>query len=274
VPDEESLQALRRDVLGDAFGVAAVARELQRFVVDVPGEDQHPRARVLPQNLLSDQDRQRVRFLAGRAAGRPHPEGPVQLCDVHEARDHITGEYGECLRVPEEVRHADEQIAEQLVRLARAIVQALDVRRDRCRLEHLHAPLDAPHQRRRLIAPEVMPRLVQQDRADAGQLVAARQDERFGPLLVAQAAQVGGILHQLVGQLRRGKHVIHEAGGDRAPEHGIVLRRLRGLRHDHAAVLLHGAQADRSVGSRPGKEHAHGIVALILGERVEQAVDR
>ena len=160
VPDEESLQALRRDVLGDAFGVAAVARELQRLVVDVPGEDLHPRARVLPQNLLSEQDRHRVRFLAGRAAGRPHPEGPVQRCDVHEARDHIAGQYGECLWVPEEVRHADEQIAEQLVRFARAIAQVLDVCRDRRRLEDLHAPLDAPHQRRRLIAPEVMPRLV------------------------------------------------------------------------------------------------------------------
>jgi len=119
-----------------------------------------------------------------------------------------------------------------------------------------------------------MPRLVQEDRTDAGQLVAGRQDLCCWPLLVPQAAQVGGILHQLVGQLRRGKHVIHEAGGDRAPEDGIVLRRLRGLRHDHAAVLLHGAQADRSVGSRPGKEHAHGIVPLVMGERVEQAVDR
>src|SRR5437867_3644678 len=130
VPDEESLQALRRDVLGDAFGVAAVARELQRLVVDVPGEDLHPRARVVPQNLLSEQDRHRVRFLAGRAAGRPHPEGPVQRCDVHEARDHITGQYGECLWVSEEVRHADEQIAEQLVRFARAIAQPLDVCRN------------------------------------------------------------------------------------------------------------------------------------------------
>src|SRR5881397_2566968 len=63
-----------------------------------------------------------------------HPEGPVQRCDVHEARDHIAGQYGECLWVPEEVRHADEQIAEQLVRFARAIAQPLDVCRNRWRL--------------------------------------------------------------------------------------------------------------------------------------------
>src|SRR5439155_3286438 len=100
----------------------------------------------------------------------------------------------ERLWVPKEVRHADEQIAEQLVRFARAIAQALDVCRDRRRLEDLHAPLDAPHQRRRLIAPEVMPRLVQEDRTDAGQLVAGRQDLCCWPLLVPQAAQVGGIL--------------------------------------------------------------------------------
>ena len=77
LPDEEPLQPLRSDVLGNAFGVACLTRELECLVVDVAREDLHLRHRVSLEDRFLEQDGDRVRLFAGGAAGRPYAKRAI-----------------------------------------------------------------------------------------------------------------------------------------------------------------------------------------------------
>jgi hypothetical protein len=274
LPGEEAREPVRRHVLGDALGVASQPREVERLVVDIAGEDLHARARLATLHRLAEQDRDRVGLLAGGAARRPDADLSLGPGVVEKPRDHLALERGEGLGIAEEVRDADQQVAEELLRLLGILAQALDVGRHGGELVHLHATLDPPHERRGLVAAEVVAGLAPQQRADARQLAAHLLGERVPDVLLVQLPQVARVLDEPCRHLLGRQHVVHHARADRAAEHGVVPGRFGRLRHHHPAVLLDRAQAERAVAARARQQDADGAVALVLRQRVEQAVDR
>ena len=101
-----------RDVGGDAGGIDAGARGGDRPAVDVGGEHLHRVTLLERLHPLDQKDGERIRLLAGRAAGRPDADRPASILARKKLRDDLFLEHLERLRVPEKVRYADEQVAE------------------------------------------------------------------------------------------------------------------------------------------------------------------
>ena len=117
---------------GNLFlGVDAGARDFERRLVDVGREDLEVDGRAPRAQLLVKQHRDRVRFLAGGAAGHPDADllaGTVGVERFDDLRDDALLEHRERLVVAEEPRHADQQVFVERVQLARIAAQLVDVR--------------------------------------------------------------------------------------------------------------------------------------------------
>ena len=77
----------------------------------------------------------------------------------------------EGLGIAEELRDADQQLAEQQVGFVRVALEALDVGGDGVELQHLHAPLHAADQGILLVAGEVVADAAAQEGADPVQML-------------------------------------------------------------------------------------------------------
>jgi hypothetical protein len=164
--DEESVQALRRHLLGDLLSVAPLLRLGHHLRVEVAGEDLH--ARPHPIELLAQQDRQRVRLLARGTAGNPdaNRRGPV----LHHSGQDLSGQNPKGFGIAEELGHADQEILEQDRCLRGIAFQLLHVVRNRSWVLKLDAPPDASQQGPFLVAAEVVPGVAMQVRADFAKL--------------------------------------------------------------------------------------------------------
>jgi hypothetical protein len=137
--------------------VGAVPGHRQRPLVDVGGVDLDAvQIRVAAQQLREDH-RQRVRLLAGRAAGTPHPDRLVvrlarQQCGKGGLAQVLPGG-----RVAEELRDVDEDGVEELLVLVRVDLQEVLVVAEAVDLHLLHPAPDPPLQARPLVAGEVEP---------------------------------------------------------------------------------------------------------------------
>ena len=88
---------------------------------------------------------------------------------LEQARDHLAFQQLELTCVPEKLRDADEKIVEELLGFVRLRAQSLDVAGQAGDLGHLHASLDPAQERAVLVAVEIVPGFVAQNRRDAGQ---------------------------------------------------------------------------------------------------------
>ena len=116
--DEELAQPLRRDVRLDHRRVKPIARIGDRLLVDIGRENLHARRMLQPVAMFAEQHRDRVGFLARRAAGHPDADFVVLFLAREKLRD-VRLERREGVAVAEEMRHADEQILEQRARFRR-----------------------------------------------------------------------------------------------------------------------------------------------------------
>ena len=220
---------------------------------------------------LLQQDGHGVGLLAGRAPRRPYPDRAVRARARDDARDHRPFQGLEGRGVAEELRDADEEVAEELVALLGVVAQARHVAHHGGHLQHLHAPLDPADEGVRLVLAEVVSRPLADDGGDAPELLGRLLG---GPVRgLVPAPHVCRVLQQLGGDVLRGQDVVHEARGDRAAHDGVVPGGLRGLGHGHPPVLLHRTQPEGAVGPRPREQDADGVSALVLGQGVEERVD-
>ena len=113
-------------------------------------------ARLAPIELLAEQDRDRVRFLAGGASGHPDPQLRVGIGVFHERADDLRLERRPRVRVAEEHRHRDQQVVQQLLRLGGAGTQERQVLVDRQLVRQLHAPRQPPQHRAALVLREIV----------------------------------------------------------------------------------------------------------------------
>ena len=95
--------------------------------------------------------------------------------------------------------------------------------------------------------------------------------EAGGGVLPKAWADVGDELGRHLG---RRQHVVHQAGGDGAARHAVVLGGFGVLRHDHAALALDRPHAQGAVAAGAGEHDADGPLVLVLGQGAEEEVDR
>ncbi len=273
--DEVALQALGGQVRDGRAEVKPGPRGLDGAVVHVGREDLHRPKDAGPGQALPEQDRHRVGLLARGAPGNPDPERVGAARVRQQPRQDLRFERRKGFRVAEEPRDADQELAEQQLRLVRQRAQLLDVGGHLVGPEHVHPALDAAHQRAGLVLAEVAAEPTVQHRADRHQMarqVHADAVGAFGPvahLPVALVVQQGG------GHVLDREHVVHEAAGRGALRHaalGVVVE--LGLAEGQAAGLLDFRDAQGAVAAEPGQDDADRVLALVLRQRGEEGVDR
>ena len=79
--------------------------------------------------------------------------------------------------------------------------------------------------------------------------------------------------NELLGNLLRREHKVDVSGSDGALWHAGVGRGSAVLRHGDPARFLDRLGATRTVGARPGKDHADNVDTMHLGQRAEKGVD-
>ncbi len=105
--DEELLQALLREVVGDARRVNTRTSQVDGLGVDVRGENLHWEILLQTVHELVKENRERVCFLARGAARNPNPQRAV-LGSVPQSRSEHFIQALECIGIAEKVRDSDE----------------------------------------------------------------------------------------------------------------------------------------------------------------------
>ena len=107
---------------------------------------------------VGEQDRQRVRLLAGGAAGRPEAQLVAALAGLaDDIGQDLVAQVVEQLRVAEEVGHLDQEAADQALVLLRVALEVGGVLLDRVLAGVGHAALQAAPDRRLAVAEKSMP---------------------------------------------------------------------------------------------------------------------
>ena len=167
VGDEEALSPLRRDAVEQRVGIARRARDRQRPLVDVGGEDLHARhggaavsmcsrSRMPIENTSSPVAQPGTQMRTVSSA--PRPSNSFGITSVRQRLERVG--------VAEEVGDVDQQVAKQRADLLRLLAQQLDIGFDGAELAHLHAPLHPAHEGLGLVAAEIVADLVAQDGVD------------------------------------------------------------------------------------------------------------
>jgi hypothetical protein len=247
----------------------ARARDGDGAAVDVRGEHLQDEVLVDPARVLGEEDRQRVRLLARRAAGRPDADHAPR-CPARKQRGQRLVERLEGPRISEERGDADQQVAEERLDLRGGLLEEADVVLQSGDLVHRHPPLDAAVHRVRLVLREVVARLRAQHHEHVVQGVPGCGGLLQNRQAAAEPADVG---NQLRAHLPRRQHEVHAARGDGVLRHAVELRRLGQLGQHQPALCLHGEDAERAVAARAREDDADRQLLLRFSECAEEEVD-
>ncbi len=271
--EEKARQPVRRDVGGDTGRVNAGAGMSDGVAVNVGGEHLHFEILLQFLHALLQQDGDGIGFLAGGTAGHPDADGCAGRLAGEESRDDLFLERGERLRVPKETGDTDQEIAKERFHLARVLLQIADIPVQPLDLVDGHAPLDAADDGVPLVLGKVMTGLGAQQQEDLLQRVLGLGGwgrDRMGRL----SERVGGVSDELGGHLGGRQHVIHQAGGDGAAGHAVILGGFGVLSHHHAALALDRPHPQGAVAARAREHDADGPLMLVQGQGAEEEVDR
>src|SRR5689334_15021912 len=93
-------------------------------------------------------------------------------------------------------------------------------------------------------------------------------------VVLTECRQMRGVLSELGWHLDDGKDMVHQPRRDRAAYDAVIPGGVRSLGHGHPAVLFDRLEAEGAVSPSTGEQDAHGVLALVFGQRVEEAIDR
>jgi hypothetical protein len=271
---EPAREPLRRDVGGDRRRVAPDPRRRERPRVDVGGEDLHMGDGVAAGHLLAQQHGDAVGLLAGRAAEHPHAHDVARPLAVQELRDHLPLQNLELPGVAEELRHADQEVVEEVLHFVRVGAQMRDVAFHVVNLDDLRPALDPAQEGVRLVAVEVVPGLAAQNGRDLSERAGRLGDLILERLALPQPGEVLRVGREALRDLRDRKQGVGErprrvAGG----EFRRALVRLP-FGDREPAAFLEGRDAERPVARRAVEHHPGRALALIVREGDQEAVDR
>ncbi len=156
-PQEEAVQALRRDVELDVERVHGGPGAHEGVLVDVGREYLDLVGARAFAEILEQDDRQGIGLFAGGAAGDPHANGRRGAAALDDPRKKDGLEDLEWLRVAEERRYADEEIVVETPKLSGVGGEDREVVVDLLDPVKGHAPADTPLDRVRLVLLEVDP---------------------------------------------------------------------------------------------------------------------
>lgn len=94
--------------------------------------------------MFGEEDRDRIGFLARGAARDPDPDLVERALVEEQPRDDLCLERYERILIAEEVRDADQEVAQQLGQLLRMLAKVLVVAVERRAVSDLHAAADSP----------------------------------------------------------------------------------------------------------------------------------
>ena len=228
--DEMPLDQIRRDAIQRRRRIDPAAREEDRVVVEVRREDPDGPLRQLVAEGIRDEDRERIRLLARGTAGRPDAElAPAGARVGDHGRDHDVAQVVEQLRVAEELRDLDQEVAHEPAVLVGVPVHVAHVVAQAGRVGRRHPALQPAQDRRSLVGAEV----------DAALLSQVLEEGVQQPLVVGS-----------VGRESPGHELVQELAETLEPHHDVDARRRqrrrqRGERrrvgildHDRAATRL------------------------------------
>ena len=109
---EITRQARVRNVRGDCGGIHTFAGSRESALVEVGGEHDQLAVQVTARDLLAEQDRERVRFLAGSAARHPNADRLIRLEMIEQRRDDLRSQRFPRDRVAKKSRDRNQQIIE------------------------------------------------------------------------------------------------------------------------------------------------------------------
>ena len=236
---EEAPQTRGRHVGDDRVGIGGRARDVDRALVDVGGEDLQDRRRVGAAERFGKEHRVRIRLFARRAAGHPHANLLVMLLAFEDRRHDVAPDRFERVAVAKEIRHADQHVAQQVRRFLGVFVDEVPVSAQVRERVDLHATLDAPQHRRALVVMEVVAGAGAQRGEDPAQQVlgvlggAARGGDQgacVGEVGQPDGARVAPQLDQLLRHRRDREHEVGLPRRDRALRHFVVFGVVGGLR--------------------------------------------
>ncbi len=152
---EEAIETFRRHVLRDVCRVGRAPRDLDAHGIDIAREDLQRHGSSGRLNILRQPDRQRVRFLAGRAPEHPHADRLRILRGVEDALERRPRQRLEGVRVAKKARDADQQVVMKRASFfclathdLRVVLQTIDAMKD-------HPAQDATSKGARLVVREV-----------------------------------------------------------------------------------------------------------------------
>ncbi len=240
--------------------------------VDVGGEDLDLETLFQGLDMLLQQDGDGIGLLPCGAAADPDPYLLTHGLAGKELRDNLLLEGGKGLRVAEEVRNADQQIAKESLRLLGCLPQIAQVVLLSLDLVDSHTPLHPADKGVVFILGEIVAGPVAQQDAYLFQVVFTSGpgvDRPADPL----GKCVGGIGNELGRHLGWSKDVICKAGGDNTARHAVIRGGIRVLCHYHAALDFYRSHPLRTIASGTGENDADGPFMQVLGQRSKKEID-
>ena len=272
---EEAGEAVGRNLCRDGLRIEALAGAGDRVRVDIGGKNLKLDVALRLTDGFAEQHGERVRLLAGAAAGNPDAQGLVGRLPIDEIGNDVLRQEVESLSIAKEVGDIDQQVAGEKIAFAGVAVENLQVALHAIGFDrgHGHAPLDPALQGAGLVQPEIVPGLHPQKVDDA------RQPLRW-PVLRARSVPGPRQAHPpVVGDQRIGdpghrQHQVDGAGRDGAQRHAVEAGLVGLLGDDQAAAFFHGLQPERAIGPGTRKDHRDGPRAVFLRQRMQQEVER
>jgi hypothetical protein len=211
-----------------------------------------------------DHDGQRVRLLAGRAARDPRPHRARPRLGGEDRRQRLVAQHGEHRLVAEELRDADQQLAEHQRGLLGRGLEVGGVGRQVRQVVHRDAARQPALERARLVLPRSWPCVTQGH--DDRQRARSGASAAFG----ARRACRGHRRRQIArGRAHRRRH-----RGQRRLWHARERRRRRVLHQHRAARRGDRRDPGRAVGAHARQHHADRPRAARGGQAGEEAVDQ
>jgi hypothetical protein len=245
------------------------AGQLERGLVNVGRQDLDLEGAAARRQALVEEHGDRIRFLAGRAAGHPDPDVLVGVGAIDQLRDDPMLERLEGFLVAKEASDADQEVLVERAELARIAADLLDIGVDVERPVERQAALDSARDRAGLVVREVDAVFVAEQ--PKNRFDAALFDRWLGRFrLHAPLGQFGQRQRDFLGR----QHLIDLSGAQRAERHAVELGRIGAFAQHHPACLADFLHAPRAVAAAARQDDCHRAIANVVGERAEEKIDR
>ena len=163
---KKAFQAFWRHRVQLRNGVITRAGDLQRFFINICREYLYPGRAAKRRRMFTQQHRNGIGFFACGAARYPDAHGILGTFALEQGRNYFFGQRREGFRIAEEIRHIDQQIAQQLPRFLMVRAKLFRIIGNITKLQHLHPALHAAQETTFLIAGKIMAQIAAENIAN------------------------------------------------------------------------------------------------------------